>query len=495
MGIKIKERKDLVENSGKWKKLPIDTKYFDEEFKLKLLEKITERYDLDEVLDGWLIKSENWQALNTILPKFRGRVKLIYIDPPFNKEQNADYAYNVKYKDSTWITMLENRLSLAKEILAENGSIYVRCDYNGNMYVRLLMNEIFGKENFRNEIVVSRVNKQDPKARKFNTATDTLYFYTKSGNYTFNPIWLKSKKLKRRWHAMDSQGQGKPMRIFGFLFDPPKGRHWTFSQERISQMESEGRIRIVCKKCSYIHTKGKWKGCPNCGNITEVSIQYLLEPTDKKLVDSNWTDIPGYSSNWKFSTENSEQLLKRIIEASSNKRDIIMDFFLGSGTTVAVAQKLGRRWIGVEVGEHFYTVVLPRIKKVLAGETSGITKEVGWRGGGFFKYFELEQFEQSLRMVRYADTEPFNGENIYSQYVFLKDEKMLYVMELDYRSGKIKVDLSKLYQNVDLAETISNLKGKFIRRITRGYVEFEDGERLPLQEPDWKLIKPLIWWY
>jgi len=129
------------------KYLPVDTKYFSEDFKLKLLEKITENVDLDDALDGLLIKSENWQALELLLNKYKERVQTVYIDPPFNKEKDADYLYNVKYKDSTWISALENRLRLTRDLLNEMGSIFVRCDYNGNWLVRPLMNEIFGKEN------------------------------------------------------------------------------------------------------------------------------------------------------------------------------------------------------------------------------------------------------------------------------------------------------------------------------------------------------------
>ncbi|WP_456329791.1 site-specific DNA-methyltransferase [Archaeoglobus sp.] len=487
--IKVKEKRDLVERNtleGKgWKKLPVDTKYFDGEFKWKLIEKICEAYNLDEILDGWLIKSENWQALNTILPKFKGKVRMIYIDPPFNKEQNADYEYNVKYKDSTWITMLENRITLAKEILSDGGSIYVRCDYNGNMYVRLLMDEIFGKENFRNEIIVNRTKKIFEGVKGFNVATDSLFFYTKSDDFLFNPIF--KERTEQKWINMHSPGERHPPErvIFGRVFYPPKGRHWTFTQEKINQLIKEGRIRINESK-EYVDMLGnKVRGMP----------QYLT--SSKERLDSNWTDVPGYSSVWKFQTENSEHLLKRVIEASSSKGDIVMDFFLGSGTTTAVAQKLGRRWIGIEMGEHFHTVILPRMKKVLAGENSGISKEVNWQGGGFFKYYELEQFEQTLRKTCYKDAEPFfdmDSNEIYSEYVFLKDEKLLYTMELDYKNNKIRVDPSKLYSNVDIAETLSNLRGKFIKKLARDYVEFEDGERIYLKELDWKLVKPLIWW-
>ncbi len=467
------------------KKLPIDTGYFDERFKWELLERISERVNLDDALDGLLIKSENWQALNTILNRYKEKVQTIYIDPPFNKEQDADYLYNVKYKDSTWISMLENRLRLAKELLNERGSIFVRCDYNGNMYVRLLMNEIFGEENFRNEIVVNRVSKQDPKVKRFNTATDSLFFYAKTENAYFKPIFIKLEvKKSERWHSMDSQGQGQPLYIFGFLFEPPEGRHWTFSQEKIKQMELEGRIRIKCKKCGYIHTSGEWKGCPICGNLKEVRIEYLLPPTEDKQIDSNWTDISGYTSNWHFQTENSEILLKRVIESTSEEGDLVMDFFLGSGTTTAVAHKLKRKWIGVEMGEHFWTVVMPRMKKVLAYDKTGISKEKDVKekynertAGGFFKYIILEQYEDTLDNLELKESKPHKD--------FFKDDYLIkYFLEIETKDDphllnismlkdpynyKLKVNLSEVGEPkemaVDVIETFNCLLGLNINKL------------------------------
>ncbi|MEM4587966.1 MAG: DNA methyltransferase, partial [Nanopusillaceae archaeon] len=144
--------------------LPIDTRYFDEEIKYELLSLFD---SLDQELDGWLIKSENYQALITILPKFKEKVQTIYIDPPFNKEQDADYFYSVKFKDAIWATMLENRLRIAREFLKDTGCIFVRCDYNGNWIVRAIMNEIFGKENFRNEIMVRRTTMMKRETKRF----------------------------------------------------------------------------------------------------------------------------------------------------------------------------------------------------------------------------------------------------------------------------------------------------------------------------------------
>jgi len=496
----------LIENlNPKYKFLPIDTKYF-KDLELDLLSLFD---NLDKELDGWLIHSENYQALNTILPKFKEKVQTIYIDPPFNKEQDADYFYSVKYKDATWATMLENRIRLGRELLNGKGSIFVRCDYNGNWIVRPLMDDIFGEENFRNEIIVNRVSKQDPKVKKFNTATDSLFLYAKTENAYFKPMftWLAVKK-SGRWHSMDSQGQGQPLYIFGFLFEPPKGRHWTFGQENIKQMELDGRIRIKCNKCGYIHTEGEWKGCPVCGNLKNVKVEYFLPPTEVKQIDSNWTDISGYTSNWSFPTENSEILLKRVIQSTSNEGDLVMDFFLGSGTTIAVAQKLKRKWVGIEMGEHFWTVILPRMKKVLAYDNSEISKEQDVKekynennAGGFFKYYDLEQYEQTLRRCHYIPSEPFfdlDDKSIYEQYIFLKDPKLLDAMELDYKSNKIKINFDEIYSNIDIAETLSNLKGKRIKKITKDSVILADDnnneEEIKYDDIDFKTIKPLIWW-
>lgn len=337
--LQVQEWNDLGINEDN-SKVPIDTKYF-KDLELEILGQFE---DLDGSLDGWLIKSENYQALNTILPKFKEKVQCIYIDPPFNLDSSNQFLYRTNYKDANWATLLENRLQIAKEWLNERGSIFVRCDYNGNWIVRCLLDSVFGENNFRNELTISRISKQDPKVRKFNTATDSLYFFSVSENFTFNLLFKKLIKAKKeRWHAMDSQGQGQALYIFGYLFSPPIGRHWTYGQENIQRMEQEEKIRLRCKKCKYIHISGIWKNCPQCKNETEVRVEYLLSGTKEKQIDSNWTDISGYSSIWNFRTENSEKLLNRVIQTASDNNDLVMDYFLGSGTTTAVAHKLGRK--------------------------------------------------------------------------------------------------------------------------------------------------------
>ncbi|MEN3039417.1 MAG: site-specific DNA-methyltransferase, partial [Candidatus Kryptonium sp.] len=221
----------------------------------------------------------------------------------------------------------------------------------------------------------------------------------------FNLIYrIRNSDKGKEWIPMHSPGERNPPEriIAGKIYYPPKGRHWTFIQEKINKLYEEGRIRIN-ENITYTDMHG---------NIVKGMPEYLK--SEEELCDSNWTDIVGYSSSWKdsntgqkFKTENSEELLKRVIESTSNEGDLIMDFFLGSGTTCAVAHKLKRKWIGIEMGEHFYSVVLPRMKKVLAYDKSGISKEKDVKekynpknAGGFFKYHEIEQYEDTLDNIQ-----------------------------------------------------------------------------------------------
>ncbi len=480
-GIEVKGKEDLIERitleGTKWKRLPVDTRHFGEDFKWRLLEAISKNLPpergIDDLLDGILIKSENWQALNLLLNKYYERVQTIYIDPPFNKEQEADFLYKVGYKDATWITMLENRIRLAKELLNERGSIFVRCDYNGNMYVRMLLNEIFGKENFQAEIVLNRFKK---RSNTFTTTTENLYFYSKNAEkLLFNPIFRPrictfcKQPIKPRWHPMSSPGESKtPIVIDGKEFYPPKGRHWTYSQEKVDEMLKEGRIRIN-EKIVYTDVMGrKVRGMPE-----------YLEATEQQ-VDNNWTDITGYDFGAEFSTQNSEQVLKRVIQASSNPGDLVMDFFLGSGTATAVAQKLGRKWIGVEMGEHFWTIVLPRMKRVLAYERGGISQDPDVKekyneesAGGFFKYHVLEQYEDSLENIEFEEAQ----KTLYDFQEYL----LKYMLEWETRGSKtfLKVDeledpfeyKLRIIENyrqkevkVDLVETFNYLIGLHVKK-------------------------------
>jgi len=344
----VKSKDDLKD-----RRLPIDTRYFDEEFKFRLLEKIGERVDLEDALDGLLIKSENWQGLNTILNKYGNRIQTIYIDPPFNKGQDADYLYNVKYKDATWITMLENRLSLARDLLNEKGSIFVRCDYNGNMYVRLLMNEVFGKENFRNEIVVGRtrtapyIGTSPEKAgvyfKSLMVVYDNLYLYSKSENF-YNKFseGIITERREAYWKDFKTffDRDYNRYELLGII--PEEGCSWMWRKEYAEQAVKNYQEYLKVAEKENITLEEYWERTGKKLDFIRKegnTIKYWVPP-EKKVSHNNWTDLEGYGRNWHFPTENSEILLKRVIESTSNEGDLVMDFFLGSGTTTAVAHKL-----------------------------------------------------------------------------------------------------------------------------------------------------------
>jgi len=333
-------KKDLF--STKYKKLPVDTKCFNQDFKERLLEKLTEKENLDDLIDGVLIKSENWQALNLLLEKYKDKIQCIYIDPPFNKADSDQFLYKANYKDSCWLTLLENRLRIAKDILNKRGSIFVNSDDQCNSFVKLLLDIIFG--NFQNEIIWS-YEKPGAGLNKFKNNHSNIYFYTKTGDFIFNT-----------------------------LFVPRKGETELTKREGRFAVDYEGKI-----------SPDWWNDIPSFATAMTAS-----ERTNKML---------GVS----FPTQQPEKLLKRIIHVSSNNLGIILDYFLGSGTTIAVAHKFGRKWIGTEMGDQLETHILPRMKKVLAGDRSGISKDkdVNWQGGGFFKYHYLEQYEDTLHNIEF----------------------------------------------------------------------------------------------
>jgi len=473
---------------NKYQHLPVDTRFF-QDIEIEIISNFD---NLDSCLDGWLIYSENFQALSSLSEKFKGKLESIYIDPPFNLENNGDFMYYVNYKNSIWLSLLENRVRLANKFISDSGNFFIRCDYNGNMLVRLLFDEIFGAENFSSEIIINRFKRQLQGLTKFNVANDSLFLYTKSSSSIFNELTRSricsfcGQEKDPEWHLMISSGLRKPPErvILGKLMYPPKGQHWKYTQEKINGMEEQGRIRIDENK-SYTDINGnRVKGVP----------EFLQ--TEDAIIDNDWTDLKGYVLSARFPTENAEELLSRVIKVSSNHKGLIADFFLGSGTTTAVAHKLGRRWIGIEQAEQFYSVVLPRMKKVLSGEQTGISKDENWKGGGFFKYFEIEQYEDVLRRAHYTNADLFDNpyEDPYHRYIFMRDLKMLDSIEIDPDQNKVHFHPERLYPDIDMAETLSQRRGKWIKRITKEYVEFQDGERMSLTDSDWQTIKPLIWW-
>jgi len=400
LGFDIPQTKDELSQ----KKLPIDTKYFSQSFKEQLLEELTKDASLDDLLDGVLIKSENWQTLNLLSEKYREKVQTIYIDPPFNT--GSDFAYLDRFQNSSWISLMFNRLEKARDLINERGSLFLHLDYHADYYGRIIMNQIFGEENFRNGIVW-HYGLGGSSAQNFPLKHDYILFYSKGSEWVFNPILVpaSSQLMKGKFKKMDN------------VWDIP--------------------------------------------SINNMAIERVA-----------------------FFTQKPEALLERIIKTSSNSKDIILDFFLGSGTTTAVAHKLGRKWIGIEMGEYFWTVVLPRMKKVLAYDKSGISKEKDVKeiynektAGGFFKYQVLEQYEDSLDNIELTENpklqELFKDEYLLKYFLNFETKESPYLLNIDMLKNpfayKLKVNLSEVGEPteavVDIPETFVYLLGLKVDKI------------------------------
>lgn len=511
----ISSLQSKTEEIEKYKFIPIDTKHLSREVKFELLSSFD---NLEELLNGELIKSDNFQALNSIMPKYQGKIDLIYIDPPFNLGENASFDYKVNFKDSTWASLLDSRLELAKQILSDKGSIFVRCDYNGNFIVRSLLNNIFGEDNFINEIVISKSAKLTETIKKYHSGSDSLFFFGKTDSYIFNVQGIQRKE--RQWRDMHLPGErlspilndyihlfskdnlvvknakytSKARIILGKELLPPNGRHWALSQETIFALEKQGGIRLV-----YGNPK--------------------TQESDIKKLTSNWTDWVGYSSDWGFQTENHEKVLQRAILTGSNENSTILDFFAGSGTTCAVALKLERKFLGVEMGEHFYKVIIPRLKKVIAGFQSGISKETEYKGGGAFRYYELESYEEALANCEYVlkigndkkiNSIAYNINDYYNENIdfyegiidYRKSRKL--IKKLNKAENKpITINMSAEYRKeFDIFQTIANLMNLKIKKLfldKNGFesCEYDNGDITNINNIclyKYKKLKTLIFW-
>ncbi|MBI2257359.1 MAG: site-specific DNA-methyltransferase [Flavobacteriia bacterium] len=321
-----------------------------------------------------------------------GGLKLIYIDPPF--AVGADFGFNIEiggetaekkqsiieeiaYRDtwgkgiSSYLSMMYERLKLMHNLLAEDGSIYVHVDYRVSSYLRMILNDIFGVDNFRNEIHTKRIRKnvqEQEFATKLNSALDTILFYAKSEKSKIK-VPRADLELEERWHGFDAPGirNGMDYEIFGVK--PPAGRHWMWEKSRTEKAIEDGLIR---------KTK---TGKP----------EYKVNSTNP-IIATLWDDIPAYAFENNYATEKSEKLLERIIKASSNEGDLIADFFCGSGTTAAVAEKLGRKWITTDLGR--FSVHTARKRLI------GVQRELQASGKNFraFELLNLGKYERQFFM-------------------------------------------------------------------------------------------------
>lgn len=353
--------------------------------------------------DNFLVKGNNLLALHSLARRFTGKVNLIYIDPPFNTD-NDSFRYNDSFSQSSWLTFLKTRLEIARQLMARDGSIFFHIDQDNKHSVKMLLDEIFGRENFRNEIIlpgraVKNLQQQFDRIKRLQVRHDTLFWYTKSPETSVEQYWVEKYDKgnpEGHWHHAWSTAERKTMQyeLLGTSIDEGQ---WVWSEERALEAvenyqrfleEGGGRTlveywRDTGRKLSFIR-KSPDNGRP----------QYWRAPAEVRLGDTVWTGVPIYSYTHGFKTEKNEKLLAEIINLASEEGDLILDFFVGSGTTAAAAHKLNRQWIAVEQMDYVESVTLKRLQDVVAGDTTGISDAVDWQGGGSLVYCELMQWNE-----------------------------------------------------------------------------------------------------
>lgn len=301
--------------------------------------------------DNLIIKGNNLLALSSLLERYESQVQLIYIDPPYNTG-NDGFKYNDSFNQSSWLTFMKNRLTIAKNLLTDTGTIYVQLDHNQVHYAKVLMDEIFGPNNFQREIIWSNETSSGFKAQANNwiRGHDNILFYSNNEKFLFNKLYHPlDEKTVKRYDKVDEKG------------------------ERFKQYFDNGKERRV----------------------------YLKSSKGKPMSDV-WTDIIGFQTSNRggetlgFDGQKSEALIKRIIEASTNEGDYVLDYHLGSGTTASSAIKMNRKFIGIEQMDYIDEIAVERLKRAIDGELVGISKSVNWQGGGSFVYCELLEDNESL---------------------------------------------------------------------------------------------------
>lgn len=355
----------------------------------------------NDIFDNRLIFGDNLLALKALEQEFAGKMKCIYIDPPYNTG-SAFEQYDDGLEHSLWLSLMRDRIDLMRRLLAPEGSLWINIDDTEGHYLKILCDEVFGRENFVTTVVWEKADSPRNSARQFSTDHDYLLVYSKSPDWIprrlartekANSIYSNPDNDPRGpWLPGDpyankpySRGQYTITGPSGRTFSPPPGRFWRISEDKLRSLDREGRI---------------WWG-PK-GNARPSIKRYMSEVGDlvprtlwtKDEVGSNRTsknemrDLFPQSSS--FATPKPERLIERVLNLSTDREDWILDSFAGSGTTGAVAQKMGRRWIMVELGDQIHTHIIPRLKKVIDGtDQGGISEAIDWKGGGGFRYYRL----------------------------------------------------------------------------------------------------------
>lgn len=366
----------------------------------------THRISENDIFDNRLIFGDNLLALKALEQDFSGKVRCVYIDPPYNTGSAFEY-YDDGLEHSIWLGLMRDRLDIIRRLLTHNGSIWISIDDNEYPYLRVLCDEIFGRANFVCTVIWEK-RKSRENRRAFSFKHDYIVVYAKDKTAfetDRNPVPISQEVIDRyRNPDNDPRGPWQSVAITaqaghatasqfyqittpgGRLIDPPAGNCWRFTANRLKELIADNRIYFGATGNNVPRQKKFLKESEDAG-LTPETIWYADDVGTNDTAKRHSNTIFNGSG---FDNPKPEELLKRILEIATNSGDLVLDSFAGSGTTGAVAHKMGRRWIMVELGDHCHSHIIPRLRKTIDhADSDGIGESVNWAGGGGFRYYTL----------------------------------------------------------------------------------------------------------
>lgn len=486
------------------------------------------------IKENLIIKGNNLLALYGLKKEFFEKIRLIYIDPPYNTG-NDSFSYNDNFNHSTWLTFMKNRLEVAKELLRKDGMIFVQCDDNEQAYLKVLMDEVFGKENFINTICVkmseptgvkmAHVEKRLPKLKEY------ILLYKKE-NIKLNIVKIPKGEWDSEYKIyIDNLQKEEIQRLKEIMNNENRSKEEVEEADKICSKMKLSNVSKVQSKTDTLDWlyENSWRilrSCSSAKNVKELADKkrldvlgecFVVETKQKKmyvvLKDYNpessqprlkllfaddylevnpgdfWSDIntTGLEAEGKVQLKNGkkpEELIERIIKLATDEEDIVLDYHLGSGTTCAVAHKLNRQYIGIEQMNYIETLTLERLKNVIKGEQGGISRSVKWQGGGEFIYFELAKFNEEAK-DKILDCE--TSEELENLFDKLYNK---YYLNYNLNIKKFK-ELIKTSEFKELC--LDDMKKMYLSMLDLNsmYINFEDMEddKFDLSDDDIKLTK------
>lgn len=360
-----------------------------------------------DLFDNRLIFGDNLLALKALEQEFTGKIKCIFIDPPYNTG-SAFTHYDDGVEHSIWLSLMRDRLELLRNLLTDDGSLWITIDDNEAHYLKILCDEIFGRANFVANVIWQKTHTRENRTDISTVHDNILVFATNREKWkeSRNPLPASDAQIERYtnpdndprgpWASLPAHAKAEKGRRQAQFFtiktpsgreiDPPPGRCWLYTEDRFREMVADNRIWFGADGNNAPRVK-KFRSEVQAGLVPSTIWPYKEVGTTGSAKSQLVSLFPGETP---FSTPKPEQLIQRIVEIATNPGDWVLDSFAGSGTTGAVAHKMGRRWIMTELGEHCHTHIIPRLKKVIDGEDKGgITEAVNWKGGGGFRYYRL----------------------------------------------------------------------------------------------------------